>query len=77
MKLLLTLVEIISETVNERRKGGKLGLMVQNSRFFGVNVILNLSSDKIKQVSGVRVNTGLEVIFSVHLQSFASKVFFH
>ena len=29
VKLLLTLVEIISETVNERRKGGKLGLMVQ------------------------------------------------
>ena len=57
VKLQFTLVEVISETVNEGRKGGKLGLMVQIHVFFGVNVILNLSSDKIKQVSGVRVNT--------------------
>ena len=29
VKLQFTLVEVISETVNEGRKGGKLGLMVQ------------------------------------------------
>ena len=39
----------------EGRKGGKL--MVQIHVFFVVNVILNLSSDKIEQVSGLRVNT--------------------